>query len=125
MTAQFKPGSTHSITTLLQMETEALIDEGNAMERDLGRWLWSQRGRLESNRCREAKIAPRSGLPVSLWRTLVLIWATAPEVRQAYSSESRGGLILAVESMDPRTLLSLINALLEEYSWSANSDEAA
>lgn len=99
----------------LAAQVSDLITELDRMERDLGRWLAStgrSLARQLPDRCRAAG-AP-FGLPGPTWHALVLVWATSPDVRSRYSNEFRSGLLTAIESMDPPTLLPLVRGWLRE-----------
>lgn len=96
-------------------EVLALLGEVESMEQDLGTWL---RRRSHQLMQRAASVVgdrrAGGGLHPSLWRTLVMIWCTAPEVRERYSDEVRNGLLFAIEAMDDATAAILVRSLLDQ-----------
>lgn len=122
MTTVSKPSMENS----LEVEAERLIAEADAMERQLGSWLRLQHTRFQHNRHRRgSRTGLSEALPGSLWRALVLIWATAPDVRRAYSEESRDGLISALQRMDAPRFMSLVDSFLEEGTIPGSCEEVA
>ncbi len=97
--------------TLAQLDSETIIAEGDRMEVELGGWLAARMAMLVANSESRGRACGRNFHP-SLWRTLVLVWATSPGARTRYSEAARKGLISAVEAMDARSLTSLISSLL-------------
>ena len=96
-------------------DAHALMEECDRMEAELGAWLAQRAARLGGRRDVAGKPCGRNrDLRPSLWRTLIHIWATSPEARARFSSDARGGLVSATSSMDGRTLMSLVEGLLED-----------
>ena len=102
-----------------------LMAECERMEAELAAWLTRRAARLRGRRTAAVKVgAVASVLRPSLWQALIHIWATSPEAKARFSSEARAGLVSATSSMDPRTLMSLVDGLLE-VSASAGAGPAA
>jgi hypothetical protein len=107
-------------------EVLALLGEVESMERELGNWL-SKRGHQLMQRAASTVGGWRAGggLHPSLWRTLVMIWCTSPDVRERYSDEARTGLLSAVESMDDATAAGLVRGLLDQPGAGGDTRDAA
>jgi hypothetical protein len=107
-------------------EVLALLGEVESMERELGNWL-SRRGHQLMQRGASMVGGRRAGggLHPSLWRTLVMIWCTSPDVRERYSDEARTGLLSAVESMDDATAAGLVRGLLDQPGAGGDTRDAA
>lgn len=104
-----------TVVSLAAAGTDALVREGDEMEAALGRWLTDKVSRIsERVRGRRAVDGRPPLRSPFLWRGLILLWASSPEARTEFSSEARGGLTMAVTSMDDRTLLSLAAGILDE-----------
>jgi len=84
------------------------------MEAELAVWLTRRAARF---RGRHGVVVKAGGLArvlrPSLWRALINIWATSPEAKARFSNEARAGLVSATSCMDPRTLMCLVDGLLE------------
>jgi hypothetical protein len=92
----------------------ALMAECDRMEGQLGAWLARRATHLSARRdSRGTRCGPTRALRPSLWRALIHIWATSPEARAMFSSEARAGLVSATSSMDARTLMALVDGLVE------------
>lgn len=105
--------------------SDALMDECERMEEELGAWLTSRAAMLKA-RCdaRTGFHFERDFRP-SFWRALIHIWATSPGARKTYSEEARAGLVAAIYSMDPRAVMSLAHGIQEESISGKASEEAA
>lgn len=97
-------------------DTDALMEECDRMEAELGTWLARRAAHLRLRRdASSQRCARMRTLRPSLWRGLIQIWATSPDARAEFSAEARAGLISATNSMDSRALMFLVEGLLEEY----------
>jgi hypothetical protein len=109
---------TSAARSILQADAagaDALMAECDRMEAALGAWLARRAAHLVARRdSRGARCRPTRALRPSLWRALIQIWAISPEARATFSSEARGGLVSATNSMDARTLMALVNGLVED-----------
>jgi hypothetical protein len=94
-------------------ELESVTEELNGMHEELGHWLARTAARLSARRGGRGCVSSRS-LTASLWRTLILIWATSPGARRTYAEDARGGLLLATRAMDDGTVRALVAGLLHE-----------
>lgn len=104
-----------TVVSLAAASTDALVREGDEMEVALGRWLTERVSRISERVHGRRAVDGRPPLfSPFFWRGLILLWASSPEARAEFSSESRGGLTTAVTSMDDRTLLSLAAGILAD-----------
>lgn len=96
-------------------DADALMEECDQMERELGVWLAVRATQLKVRRgVTGAGCARIRSLRPSLWRALIQIWATSPDAKARFSGEARNGLISAATSMDSSALMCLVGGLLEE-----------
>lgn len=118
----FQGGNMKRRHTQVQFTSDGLLDSSefvgliadlDRMESELGEWL-VQKGRYFGGRMPGRDQDPQSpyGLPSYFWQALVLIWATSPRTRSRYPDDFRNGLIMAVESMDAESLMSLVRSWL-------------
>lgn len=109
------PSDGGSVRSLASASINALIREGDKMEAELGRWLAETSARMSARMRGKRAVDGKRPLHSSFfWRGLILLWASSPDARAKFSSESRGGLTMAVTSMDDRSLLCLVEGFLDE-----------
>lgn len=102
--------NSRSLNPVVDRQAELLVTLTEAMERDLGAWLRRRAQHIVTR----ASARTRRGSVTSLWRGLVAVWCTSPDVRRRYPSEAREGLLGAIESMDDATALALVRGIMQE-----------
>lgn len=104
-----------TVVSLAAASTDALVREGDQMEVALGHWLTERVAQIADRVHGRRAVDGRPPLcsPIT-WRALMLLWASSPDARARFSEEARGGLTMALTSMDDRALLSLARGILDD-----------